>query len=71
MFISKMRLDRRTFLKGAGATLALPLLDAMSPAMTAAAAPAKRLSFVYVPNGMILEQWIPSTTGPAVGPGCA
>ena len=64
MFISKMALDRRTFLKGTGAALALPLLDAMSPAMAATATPAKRLSFVYVPNGMILEQWIPATTGP-------
>jgi len=56
MFITKMSLPRRTFLRGMGATLALPFLDAMAPALSvlsAAAKPALRLSFIYVPNGVI------------------
>ena len=56
MFVSKMALPRRTFLRGMGATLALPLLDAMVPALTAqsrtAARPLRRLGFVYMPNGV-------------------
>src|SRR5438132_1824085 len=67
MFITKMSLPRRTFLRGIGATLALPLLDAMAPALTALAAtdarPARRLGFVYVPNGAIQNQWVPATVG--------
>ncbi len=54
-------------LRGLGASLALPLLDAMIPAMAAtrltAAKPAVRLGFVYVPNGIIPEGWLPTTTG--------
>ena len=52
MFITKLSLDRRTFLRGAGATIALPLLDAMVPALGAAPSAPMRLGFVYVPNGM-------------------
>ena len=67
MFITKMSLPRRTFLRGLGATLALPLLDAMVPALSALAAtaakPARRLGFVYVPNGVIQDQWVPATVG--------
>jgi uncharacterized protein DUF1552 len=67
MFISKLSLHRRTFLRGVGATLALPFLEAMMPAMTAAAQtaanPAKRLGFVYFPNGAVMDQWIPSQSG--------
>ena len=67
MIITKMALPRRTFLRGMGASLALPLLDAMVPAATAlaqtAATPAPRLGFVYIPNGVIQEQWVPETTG--------
>src|SRR5690349_2204219 len=67
MFISKKSLDRRTFLRGAGATVALPLLEAMVPAATAlaktAANPAPRFGAVFVPNGAIVEQWIPTTAG--------
>ncbi len=67
MFISKLALERRTFLRGMGATIALPLLEAMVPAMTAmaktAAQPPKRLGFVYFPNGAVMEQWIPSQAG--------
>jgi hypothetical protein len=67
MFITKMSLPRRTFLRGMGATLALPLLDAMVPALSALAVtgakPARRLGFVYVPNGVIQDQWVPAATG--------
>jgi hypothetical protein len=63
----KVALPRRTFLRGLGATLALPLLDAMVPAMSAltttAAKPACRLGFIYVPNGIIQNQWVPSAVG--------
>jgi hypothetical protein len=67
MIITKKALHRRTFLRGIGTTLALPLLDAMIPAMAATrvtpANPAVRLGFVYVPNGIIQKGWLPSTTG--------
>lgn len=66
-FVTKRALSRRTFLRGAGAALALPLLDSMVPALTAmsrtAAAPRARLGFVYVPNGIIVDQWTPATVG--------
>lgn len=66
MFITKMALPRRTFLRGVGATLALPLLDAMIPAATAladtAAKPVRRLGFVYMPNGATMTAWTPSGT---------
>src|SRR6187551_4040305 len=62
-FLTKRSLSRRTFLRGAGATLALPFLDAMAPALTAAAAPRKRLGFVYVPNGVIVDQFVPTKEG--------
>jgi len=62
MFITKMALPRRTFLKGVGAVVALPLLDAMVPAAARAAstAPVKRLGFVYTPNGATMAAWTPS-----------
>jgi hypothetical protein len=67
MFISKVALPRRTFLRGVGATLALPLLDSMVPAMTAAAQtaanPARRFGCVYIPHGCIMDQWTPTTEG--------
>ena len=67
MFISKMALPRRTFLRGMGVTLALPLLDAMVPASTAlaktAAKPVRRLGFVYVPNGAVMKHWQPPGSG--------
>ena len=63
MIISKMALPRRTFLRGIGATVALPLLDAMIPSMTAfAQTPAKavrRLGFVYIPMGSDVARWTP------------
>ena len=67
MIITKKALPRRTFLRGVGATLALPLLDAMVPAMTALAAtpanPVRRLGFVYVPMGAHIAQWTPPGSG--------
>lgn len=63
MIVTKKALPRRTFLKGVGATLALPLLDAMVPAMTAVAAtpaaPVRRLGFVFVPMGCDITRWTP------------
>jgi hypothetical protein len=68
MFITKMHLPRRTVLRGLGATLALPLLDSMVPALTAiaqtAAAPVRRFGVFYVPNGMSMPYWFPKTEGP-------
>ena len=68
MVITKMHLDRRTFLRGLGATVALPLLDAMIPAGTALAATAARgvprLGFVYFPHGAIMDAWTPTSDGP-------
>ena len=68
MIITKMHLSRRTLLRGIGATLALPLLDAMVPALTAAgktaAAPVRRLGVFYVPNGMSMPYWFPKSVGP-------
>lgn len=67
MMIMKKALSRRTVLKGLSASLSLPLLDAMVPALTAleqtAAAPALRFGAVYVPNGVIPGQWFPTAEG--------
>jgi hypothetical protein len=67
MIITKKALPRRTFLRGMGATVALPLLDAMVPSMTAlantAAAPVRRLGFVYMPMGCDLPRWTPPGEG--------
>jgi hypothetical protein len=67
MFITKLSLPRRTFLRGMGATVALPFLEAMVPAMTAtaktAANPPRRWGAVFFPNGAIMEQWSPAAVG--------
>ena len=67
MIITKRSLPRRTFLRGAGATVALPLLDAMVPALSAmtttAANLARRLAFIYIPNGAYHAAWTPDGTG--------
>src|SRR5919197_4515323 len=77
MFLTKKHISRRTVLKGAGVTLALPFLDAMVPAATAlaqtAAAPKKmRTGFFYIPHGAIMhntshgpsmDKWAPSGAG--------
>ncbi len=68
MFVMKKSLPRRTFLRGIGTTLALPLLDAMVPAFAAtrntAARPSIRMGFVYVPCGIIMDRWTPAADGP-------
>ena len=67
MFISKKSMARRTFLRGAGAAIALPLLDAMLPAGTAlantAAKPQTRYAFLHLPHGAIMGQFTPKTVG--------
>jgi hypothetical protein len=64
MFVTKRALPRRTFLRALGATVALPMLDAMVPALGAQAPrAARRLGFVYAANGVIQNQWTPATTG--------
>ena len=69
MFITKKHLSRRTFLRGAGVVVGLPLLDAMVPAWTALAqtpAAAKpRMGFMYLPHGAIMEAWTPAAEGTA------
>ncbi len=65
--ITGKRLARRTFLRGLGAAVALPVLDAMTPAFAAATRLAsnapRRMAFVYVPNGIIMKDWTPSALG--------
>jgi len=64
MFLSKLSLPRRTFLKGVGAAVAVPFLEAMLPAFKASAAAATpRFGAVFVPNGAIVEDWIPKAAG--------
>ena len=63
MFITRKHLARRTFLKGLGATVALPVLDAMVPAFASNLKQAPRLGFVYVPHGMVMSRFTPKTTG--------
>jgi hypothetical protein len=65
--ISKKAIPRRTVLRGIGATVALPLLDGMVPALTALAqtpaAPSQRFGFIYVPHGSIMREWTPAQEG--------
>jgi hypothetical protein len=63
-FITGKSLSRRALLRGAGAAVALPALDAMTPARAAAPSPL-RMAFVYVPNGIIMEHWTPAADGAA------
>src|SRR5262245_49729489 len=66
MIVTKMALPGRTFLRGLGATVALPLLDAMVPALSAtatAATPVRRLGFVYIPMGSNQVMWTPQGEG--------
>jgi Protein of unknown function (DUF1552) len=64
MFLTKMSLPRRTFLRGMGVSLALPLLDAMVPAFARAADAPVRLAWFYVPNGIDMRHWTPAEEGP-------
>jgi Protein of unknown function (DUF1552) len=67
MFLSRRSIPRRTFLRGVGAGVALPLVDAMVPALTqaaqTAASPRLRVGFVYIPHGVIMRQWTPASAG--------
>jgi len=63
MFISKKHLSRRKVLKGAGASIALPMLDAMIPAASAQPAAKLRMGFVYIPHGAVYNSWTPEQTG--------
>ncbi|MBM3778525.1 MAG: DUF1552 domain-containing protein [Acidimicrobiia bacterium] len=67
MIISRKTLSRRTILRGAGAAIALPLLDGMVPALTplrlTAAAPVRRLGVLYAANGMAMDYWRPKAEG--------
>jgi hypothetical protein len=71
MIITKKALPRRTFLRGMGASLALPLLDAMIPAATAAtktaALPVRRLGYVFMPMGCDISRWTPPGTDGRLG----
>ncbi len=66
-FITKRHLPRRTFLRGAGVAIALPLLDSMVPAQTplarTAANPRSRLGCIYVPHGATMDKWTPAQSG--------
>jgi len=66
MIITNKTIHRRAFLRGAGASLALPLLDSMIPALANAQnrlKPVTRLGIVYVPNGVIMDRWTPKSEG--------
>jgi hypothetical protein len=67
MFISKKHLSRRTFLRGVGASVALPFLDSMAPAQTplrqTAASPHTRFAAIYVPHGATMDKWTPASEG--------
>src|SRR3954465_15187194 len=67
MIVTRKNLPRRSFLKGMGAVIALPVLDAMTPAFAAprVASRAVRLGFTYVPNGITMPDWTPKGGGPA------
>jgi hypothetical protein len=68
MIVTRKQLHRRTFLRGMGAAIALPMLDAMTPAFAAPARLGKsplRLAFTYVPNGITMAEWTPKAAGRA------
>jgi hypothetical protein len=65
-YLTRKRLPRRSLLKGLGATLALPMLDAMAPALASTGPRSNtpvRLAFVYIPNGVVMEEWTPAALG--------
>ena len=65
MIIFKKAIPRRTFLRGAGAALALPLIDAMTPALAGSGGPAVplRIGYIYLPTGRRMDRWLPQTVG--------
>ena len=66
-YLTKKHLSRRAVLRGAGASVALPLLESMIPAgmrsAHAAGAPRARFACVYIPHGCVMNRWVPSATG--------
>ena len=64
MIISKKAISRRAMLRGMGTAVALPWLDSMVPALSAAVRQANRFGVVYVPSGMIMENYLPRSEGP-------
>jgi hypothetical protein len=62
-FLARKHIDRRTVLRGVGAAIALPALDAMFPAAASGPKPPRRLAVVYVPNGIIMKDWKVAATG--------
>src|SRR5438094_1123868 len=69
MLITRKYIPRRTFLRGAGAALALPMLDAMTPALSAETTRPIRMGFIQVPNGImnLKNEWSPKAEGPLEG----
>jgi hypothetical protein len=68
MYVTRKHLERRTFLKGLGVALGLPMLDAMMPAFagtTKLATSPVRSAFIYVPNGVVMDHWTPAEAGKA------
>ncbi len=63
MIIRKIAIPRRAFLRGAGAALALPFLDAMVPAFAASGSRPTRMMFIEVPNGIMMDKWTPAAEG--------
>src|SRR6516165_1202898 len=64
MIITKKAISRRAMLRGVGAAVALPWFDSMAPALSAAIKPSNCFGVVYVPNGMIMENYLPRNEGP-------
>ena len=62
-FITRRHLSRRTFLRGTGAAMALPLLDSMAPAMSATPKPTPRFGAIYFPHGATMSRWTPADEG--------
>ena len=62
-FLTQKSMNRRTLLRGMGAAVALPFLDAMLPSLSAAPAAIRRAAFVYTANGIIMKDWTPAAEG--------
>jgi hypothetical protein len=67
MIVTKKALPRRTLLRGLGATLSLPLLDAMTPALAAATKPIRRMGYCYIPMGAYIKEWTPASPNGPLG----
>lgn len=63
MILTKKALSRRTLLRGLGTAVALPMLDAMRPALAATPSAPVRTAYLYVPNGIIMKDWTPAAVG--------